>query len=128
MVPVLERALAAAEAAERAASLQQQDAQRMLEAVRPTAERAAREAAAAAADREEAAEQRGALIAAQSELLSFRVAAAAMEEERERAERKLASLEREIVDLEDTREGLLIMLHEEQASRCDHCKQATALM
>ena len=48
--------------------------------------------------------------------------AAAMEEERERAERKLASLEREIVDLEDTREGLLIMLYEEQR------KQATALM
>ena len=56
----------------------------MLEAVRPTAERAAREAAAAAADRQEAAEQRGALIAAQSELLSLRVATAAMEEARAR--------------------------------------------
>ena len=50
MVPALERGVAAAEAAERAAAQQWKDAQRMLEAVRPTAERAAREAAAAAAD------------------------------------------------------------------------------
>ena len=55
VVPLLARAVASAEAAQRAASQQ-------LEAVRPTAERSAREAAAAAADREAAMEQIGASL------------------------------------------------------------------
>ena len=55
VVPLLARAVASAEAAQRAASQQ-------LEAVRPTAERSAREAAAAAADREAAVEHRGASL------------------------------------------------------------------
>ena len=82
------------------------------------------QAAAAAADREAAAEQRTKLAAAQAELTSLRVAAALAEEERERAESRLASLEREKVDLEDTREGLLEMLHEERQRRCVHCSEA----
>lgn len=68
VVPLLARAVASAEAAQRAASQQ-------LEAMRPTAERSALEAAAAAADREAAMEQRGQLAAVQSELRSLKVAA-----------------------------------------------------
>ena len=45
------------------------------------------------------------------------LAAALAEEERERAESRLASLEREKVDLEDTREGLLEMLHGRKAAQ-----------
>ena len=54
----------------------------------------------------------------------MRGAAALAEEERERAQSRLASLEREKVDLEDTREGLLEMLHEKQQRRCVHCSEA----
>ena len=117
VVPLLARAVASAEAAQRAA-LQQ------LEAVRPTAERSAREAASAAADREAAMEQRGQLAAVQSELRSLKIAAALVEEERERAQERVASLEREKVDFEDVQVGLLEMLKEARNRRCRHCSEA----
>ena len=122
VVPLLARAVASAEAAQRAA-LQQ------LEAVRPTAERSAREAAAAAADREAAMEQRGQLAAVQSELRSLKVAAALLEGERERestgeGQERVASLEREKVDFEDVQVGLLEMLKEARNRRCRHCSEA----
>ena len=59
-MPLLERAIAAAESAERAASKKQVDARRDLESMRLVAERRAREAAAAMADRVAAAEERAA--------------------------------------------------------------------
>ena len=45
-------------------------------------------------------------------------------EERERADEWVASLEREKVDLEDTREGLLEMLQEAHNHRCVHCSES----
>ena len=61
LLPVLERAIAAAEAAERMASERQADAHRTYNHVRLMAERKAREAAAATADRAAAAEERAAV-------------------------------------------------------------------
>ena len=60
LLPVLERAIAAAEAAERMASERKADAHRTYNHVRLMAERKAREAAAATADRAAAAEERAA--------------------------------------------------------------------
>ena len=96
----------------------------MLDAVRPTAERISREAAAATADREAAAEERCVLASTQSELASLRVAAALAQEERERAEERVAALKREKVDFEDTQVGLFEMLQEALNSRCVHCSEA----
>ena len=60
LLPVLERAITAAEAADRVVSEKQVLAQRCMESVRLMAERRAQEAAAAAADRAAAAEERAA--------------------------------------------------------------------
>ena len=62
LLPVLKRAIAAAEAAERTASERQADAHRMLHQVRLMAEQKAREAAAATADMAAAAEERVAAV------------------------------------------------------------------
>ena len=53
--------------------------------------RVAQEAAVAAADREAAMEQRGQLAAVQSELWSLKVAAALVEEERDREHRHVST-------------------------------------
>lgn len=112
LLPLLERSVAAAEAAQRVASQKEASATRALEAVRPTAERAAREAAAARADREAAAEERVVLTewqsAVQYELAYLRVVAAAATEE-------IALLDEMNVDLEDTVVGLWELLQEARA-------------
>ena len=59
-----------------------------------------------------------------SELASLRVAAALAQEERDRAEERVALLEREKIDFEDTQVGLLEMLHKAENSRCVHCSEA----
>jgi hypothetical protein len=60
VVPLLQRSVDAAEAAERSALQKVQDTKKLLEAIRCTAERRAREAAAATADRVAAAVDRAA--------------------------------------------------------------------
>jgi hypothetical protein len=88
VVPLLARAVASAEAAQRAAS-QHSAARGCAAHGREKCLRVAREASAAAADREAAMEQRGQLAAVQSELRSLlAVAAALVEEEREREPRR----------------------------------------
>ena len=109
-LPVLVRALEAAETAERVASKKLQDTREAREAVRFTAEKRAREAAAAAADRAAAREDRVAssavVAAAQSELASLRAAAAALEEERARGEGLVAKAGERIAWLERAEKDL----------------------
>ena len=101
------------------------EARELKEAVRAGFESKAREAAAAAADRRAAAEDRRRVLAStQSELASLRVAAALAQEERDRAEERVALLEREKTDFEDIQVGLLEMLRKAENSRCVHCSEA----
>ena len=111
-LPAVERALAAAEAAERVVSQKQLDAHKAREAERVMAEKGARVAAAAAADRVAAAEERTMVAATHSELASLRAAAAATEEERARAEREVAKGRERIAWLERAEDDLRAELGE----------------
>ena len=123
--PALERVVVAAEVQVTRAAAKLEEARELKEAVRAGFESKAREAAAAAADRRAAAEDRRRVLAStQSELASLRVAAALAQEERDRAEERVALLEREKTDFEDIQVGLLDMLHKAENSRCVHCSEA----
>ena len=122
--PALERVVVAAEVQVTRAAAKLEEARELKEAVRAGFESEAREAAAAAADRRAAAEDRKMLASTLSELASLRVAAALAQEERDRAEERVALLEREKIDFEDTQVGLLEMLHKAENSRCVHCSEA----
>ena len=123
LLPVLKRAITAAEAADRVVSEKQVLAQRCMESVRLMAERRAREAAAAAADRAAAAEERAA--AAEASLVinnhynEFVVELAVLCI-------CLSELEEENIDLQDTVIGLYEFLQRAREGPCRLCSESWA--
>lgn len=120
LVPVLERAITAAEEAERRASEKQADVRRSWDCMRLMAERRAREAAAATADRRAAAEERAAaahLTASIERRYAVKLAVLC---------KCMSELEQENIGLEDTVWGLWEMLQtaKEGQYRCLFCSQA----
>ena len=120
LLPVLERAITAAEAADRVVSEKQVLAQRCMESVRLMAERRAREAAAAAADRTAAAEERAAAAEASLVIyngIEFVVELAVLCT-------CLSELEEENMDLGDTVLGYQELLRRAREGPCRHCSEA----
>ena len=120
LLPVLERAITAAEAADRVVSEKQVLAQRCMESVRLMAERRAREAAAAAADRAAAAEERAAAAEASLVIyngIEFVVELAVLCT-------CLSELEEENMDLGDTVLGYQELLRRAREGPCRHCSEA----
>jgi hypothetical protein len=122
LLPVLERAIAAAEAADRVVSQKQASAQKCMESLRLMAERRAREAAAAAADRAAAAEERAAAAEA-SLVINNHYNACYNEFVVELAVLCicLSELEEENIDLQDTVIGLYEFLQNAREGPCHHC-------
>ena len=118
---MLERAITAAEAADRVVSEKQVLAQRCMESVRLMAERRAREAAAAAADRTAAAEERAAAAEASLVInyngIEFVVELAVLCT-------CLSELEEESMDLEYTVMGYQELLRRAKERSCRHCSEA----
>jgi hypothetical protein len=125
VVPLLQRSVDAAEAAERSALQKVQDTKKLLEAIRCTAERRAREAAAATADRVAAAVDRAAACeeraaAAKASLVTtheFEVELAVLC-------RCLSEQEEENIDLEDTIMGLYEFLQRAREGPCRLCSES----
>ena len=119
LLPVLERAITAAEAADRVVSEKQVLAQRCMESVRLMAERRAREAAAAAADRTAAAEERAAAAEASLVIyngIEFVVELAVLCT-------CLSELEEENMDLGDTVLGYQELLRRAREGPRRHCSE-----
>ena len=125
VLPLLQRSVHAAEAAERSALQKVQDTQKLLEAIGFTAERRAREAAAATADRAAAAEDRLAafderVAAAKASLVTarkFEVQLAVLC-------RSLSELEEENNGLEDTTIGLYDFWQRAKEGPCRRCSES----
>ena len=121
LLPVLKRAITAAEAADRVVSEKQVLAQRCMESVRLMAERRAREAAAAAADRAAAAEERAAAAEASlvinNNYMEFMVELAVLCT-------CLSELEEENMDLQDTMLGLYEFLRKARQGPCRWCSES----
>ena len=121
LLPVLKRAITAAEAADRVVSEKQVLAQRCMESVRLMAERRAREAAAAAADRAAAAEERAAAAEASLVInyngIEFAVELAVLCT-------CLSELEEWNMDLGDTVLGYQELLRRAREGPCRHCSEA----
>lgn len=125
LLPVLERAIAAAEAAERTASERQADTHRTRHRVRLMAERKAREAAAATADRAAAEEERVAAVeeraAAANERrichTEFIVELAVLCD-------CVSELEEENMDLQDTVMGRYEFLQKARQGPCRWCSES----
>ena len=120
LLPVLERAITAAEAADRVVSEKQVLAQRCMESVRLMAERRAREAAAAAADRAAAAEERAA--AAEASLVIYNGIEFVVE--MPVLCTCLSELEEENMDIGDTVLGYQELLRRAREGPCRHCSEA----
>ena len=125
VVPLLQRSVDAAEAAERSALQKVQDTKKLLEAIRCTAERRAREAAAATADRVAAAVDRAAACEERAAAANASLVTA-HESEVELAVlcRCLSEQEEENIDLEDTIMGLYEFLQRAREGPCRHCSES----